>query len=378
MCSQSSSTNLHLPSLSIKGFRGIRDLAIKRLGHVTLIAGKNNSGKTSILEAVRLLMEGGSLGTIREILQLREENISLEEETEGVAFPASALFHGFPELDAISQPILASTCDDSRQLKMEVKWFLEEFDKEGIHRLVAEKGISEWMPDHIPALVVTAEEEEGKVYTVDRLYRLISDRSIRSYFASSQKPPLSRFINSSSTERTSTLGSLWDNISLTDKEPYILEALQIIDESISAVSVIGDPSLRNRPRRAIVRSKEFSRPVPLRSFGDGLNRLFGIILSLVNISGGVLLIDEFENGLHHTIQTEAWNLIFRLAKKLNIQILATTHSFDSVVTFARVAVAHEELDGLLVRIDQFGDQMRAVEYTEQDLQVAALQRIEVR
>ena len=375
MCSQSSSTNLHLPSLSIKDFRGIRNLAIKRLGHVTLITGKNNCGKTSILEAIRLLMEGGSPGTIREVLQLREENVSLDEEPEGGAFPVSALFHKFPDIDEISQPILAATCDGSRQLKMEVRWFLEEFDKEGIRRLVAEKSITERTPDHIPALVVTA-EKESNTYSVDTLYRRISSRI---YSASSQKPPLSRFINSSSAERTSRLGSLWDNISLTDREPYVLEALQIIDENISAVSVIGDPSQRNRsPRRAIVRSKEFSRPVPLRSFGDGLNRLFGIILYLVNISGGVLLIDEFENGLHHTIQTKAWNLIFRLAKKLNVQVLATTHSFDSVVTFAQVAVAHEELDGLLVRIDQIGNQMRVVEYTEQDLQVAARQRIEVR
>ncbi len=376
MHSRSPSAKLHLPSLSIKGFRGIRDLDIKRLGHVTLIAGKNNFGKTSILEAVRLLMEDGSPDIIREILQLREENISWEKEPEGSAFPVSALFYGFPEMDEISQPILASTCDGSRQVRMDVKWFLEESDEEGMRRLVAEKDVSEWDSDRIPALVVTAGEED-KVYTVDRINLLISSRRRRSYFASSQKLPSSRFINSSSAERTSGLASLWYNISLTPRESYILEALQIIDESISAFAMIGDSSDRP-PSRAMVRSDKFSQPVPLRSFGDGLNRLLGIILSLVNVSGGILLIDEFENGLHHTIQIEAWDLIFRLAKKLNVQVLATTHSFDSVIAFAQVAVAHEELDGLLVRIDQFGDQMRAVEYTEQDLQVAALQRVEVR
>lgn len=321
-------------------------------------------------------MEDGSPDIIREILQLREENISWEKEPEGSAFPVSALFYGFPEMDEISQPILASTCDGSRQVRMDVKWFLEESDEEGMRRLVAEKDVSEWDSDRIPALVVTAGEED-KVYTVDRINLLISSRRRRSYFASSQKLPSSRFINSSSAERTSGLASLWYNISLTPRESYILEALQIIDESISAFAMIGDSSDRP-PSRAMVRSDKFSQPVPLRSFGDGLNRLLGIILSLVNVSGGILLIDEFENGLHHTIQIEAWDLIFRLAKKLNVQVLATTHSFDSVIAFAQVAVAHEELDGLLVRIDQFGDQMRAVEYTEQDLQVAALQRVEVR
>ena len=372
MHSQSSSTEPNLPNLSIKGFRIIRDLTIERLGHVTLIAGKNNSGRTSILEAVRLLMEGGSPSTIREILQLREENVSLEEETEGGAFPVSTLFHGFPEIDETSQPVLISTCDESRKLKMEVKWFLADIDEDGFPKLVAEEDVSRWDSDRVPALVVTSEKEDN-VYAVDRLYRLVSGRGIYPY---SQKSPSSRFINSCSAERTSKLGSLWDKILLTDKEQHVLEALQIIDESISDVSMVGGPSQRNRHAKA--RSSKFSRPIPLRSFGDGLNRLFGIILSLVNASGGILLIDEFENGLHHTIQIEAWDLIFRLARKLNVQILATTHSFDCIVSFARVAIAYEKLDGLLVRIDQTGDRMRAVEYTEQDLQIAARQRIEVR
>ena len=48
------------------------------------------------------------------------------------------------------------------------------------------------------------------------------------------------------------------------------------------------------------RTGDIAQPVPLRSFGDGLNRLFGIILSLVNARGGFLLIDEFENGLHYS------------------------------------------------------------------------------
>ena len=45
---------LHFPDLSIRGFRGFRDLTVPQLGRVTLITGKNNTGKSSILEALRL------------------------------------------------------------------------------------------------------------------------------------------------------------------------------------------------------------------------------------------------------------------------------------------------------------------------------------
>ena len=65
---------LHLPSLSIRGFRGITDLSIPRLAPVTLITGMNNTGKTSILESVRLFTEEATPEVIRELLQFREEN----------------------------------------------------------------------------------------------------------------------------------------------------------------------------------------------------------------------------------------------------------------------------------------------------------------
>ena len=92
----------------------------------------------------------------------------------------------------------------------------------------------------------------------------------------------------------------------------------------------------------------------------------------------MLLIDEFENGMHFSVQVDAWRTIFRLAQILNVQVLATTHSFDCVAGFRQAAVEQEETDCLLVRIDRLGEKMRVVEYTEEDLQVAISQRIEVR
>ena len=374
MSSQSTSKGLHLPSLSIEGFRAIRGLSIDRLGRVTLISGKNNTGKTSILEAVRILVEGGARNTIREILQRREEHISFNEDFAFDYFLVSPLFHGFPEIDDFFHPIVISTRDGSREVQLEVKWLPAEIDRRGIRRISdTESEVVEWDSDLIPALVVTT-EETVTTYRIDSLHRHVPSRQIGQHPASSRKFPSARYVNSSSAERTSMLGSLWDSISLTESEQHVLEALQILDESIIDMSMIGERS----SRRAIVQSRKFTQPVPLRSFGDGMNRLFGIILTLVNVSGGILLIDEFENGLHHTLQVKAWDLIFRLATKLNVQILATTHSFDCVAAFAQVAVVHEEIDGLMVRIEQHENQMRVVDYTEQDLLVAALQRIEVR
>ena len=380
MSSETFETGLHLPDLSIKGFRGVADLSIPRLSRVTLIAGKNNTGKTSILEGVRLLTEGATPEVIREILQFREENaagvFNDDDGPGGESFLVSALFHGFPQLSESSEPIVISSRESYRRMQMEVGWFFEVTEEDGTTRLIPEK--TDFSDDHdsdtIPALVVDTANRR-RVYPIERIDRLTANR--RTPLRSDSTRVSSRFVSSSGTERTETLGTLWDNISLTEKEQYVVEALQIIDPEISAVSMVGERSSR-QPRTAVVRSDSLGRRVPLRSFGDGMNRLFGIILSLVNVNGGILLIDEFENGMHYGVQVNAWQMIFRLAQKLNVQILATTHSWDCITGFAEAADDLEGADRMLVRLDRVGDRLRAVEYSKENLRVAARQGIEVR
>ena len=71
-------------------------------------------------------------------------------------------------------------------------------------------------------------------------------------------------------------------------------------------------------------------------------------------------------------------MVLQTAQQHNVQVLATTHSWDCVVGFTRALTELEEVEGALIRLDRTGDQMRAVEYSRKNLQVAARQRIEVR
>lgn len=177
-------------------------------------------------------------------------------------------------------------------------------------------------------------------------------------------------------ERTATLGPLWDKIALSDLEKDVVDALRIIDPEITAVSMVGGEGPR-QTRTAIVRAAGIPRPVPLRSFGDGLNRLFGIALSLVNAKDGLLLIDEFENGMHHTVQADAWRAVFRLASRLDIQVVATSHSWDAIEAFQKVANEDPE-EGVLVRLSRRGDDIIPTVFREKELAIATRDRIEVR
>ena len=68
----------------------------------------------------------------------------------------------------------------------------------------------------------------------------------------------------------------------------------------------------------------------------------------------------------------------KIAKKNNVQVFATTHSVDCVRGFAYAARKNSDIDGYLIRLDKDEFGLHPVEYSEENLLIAAEQDIEVR
>lgn len=372
--------SLKIESITLERFRAFRELTIHGLGRVNLITGKNNTGKSSVLEGLRILANNAAPDVIYDILRYREENVEEEEEEGHPAdpdslFQVSGLFHGFPLLSEPPEPIAISTSGKSSPMSitMRLDWLSEEFDSDGQYRLVP---LGKLEPDGIAALIVETQDTK-KTYQLDRFGRYFHPihRARRARSGSSNRIRMSCvFVSPYSGESTGVLGPLWDKIALSDKEKDVVEGLRIIDPQISAVSIVGST---RRKLTAIVRTDNIERPIPLRSFGDGLNRLFGIILSLVNARGGLLLVDEIENGLHHTVQLDVWRTIFRLAQTLDIQVFATSHSWDAVEAFQKAAAEAPE-EGVLIRLARMGEDIIPTVLSENELAIATRDQIEVR
>jgi AAA15 family ATPase/GTPase len=113
--------------------------------------------------------------------------------------------------------------------------------------------------------------------------------------------------------------------------------------------------------------------------GDGLTRLFHIGLAMTNASGGILLIDEFENGLHWEVQKELWKALFQAANQFGVQVFATTHSTDCIRGF--LAAQSEVLklsENYVYRLERQGDDIYAFELPAENLGAALRQQVEVR
>ena len=179
----------------------------------------------------------------------------------------------------------------------------------------------------------------------------------------------------------SDLARFWDEVVLRDDEILAIEALNLVlDDQVEGIAVIGDPTRRDsfRGRRVVVKVKGHTSPVPLQSLGDGAVRLFGVALALANSRNGFLIIDEVENGIHHSVQEDFWRMVMQTADSKNVQVLATTHGWDCVVGFAKAALQLTQVTGIHVRIEKDADVTRARPYSEADLAAAAKYGIEVR
>ena len=261
----------------------------------------------------------------------------------------------------------------TRSVSVYVNWLSRDRDKEGNLQVYVEHSPDD--PEGSASLIVsTSSESYSEIMRLDDLAGSLPPQQ-RSSVPARQAVDCC-FVGPYSGMRTTELGKLWDDIALTDDEGVVVDALRIIDPHVSKVTMVGGDGTRGR-RTAIVRTDQVPHPVPLRSFGDGMNRLFSIVLNLVNSRDKTLLVDEFENGLHHSVQLDAWRIIFRLAHTLNIQVFATTHSWDTIETFQRAAGETPDT-GVLIRMTRRGEDIVPTVFTEDEVAIATRERIEVR
>lgn len=375
--------DLHLPNLSIAGFRGVERLSIGRLGRVTLLTGRNGVGKTTVLDAVRVHAARGRPMVLHELLERREEFVAaLDEDHDRVVVPDyTALFHGRGAAREASIRIgptnggdglviaRVSPGDLSPEQRDLFADHLTDADVQAVS--IAYRDKKRLLPS-FPAV----DDRRSANWSRRRYFRNLQ----RGWFDDSEWPVVECESLGPGLPSNNRLARFWDNVALTEEEDLSIRALQLIGDGVERVAVVGDDERRysGDGRRVVVKLKDHSRPVPLKSLGDGVTRVFAAGLALANSRDGFLVIDEAENGIHYALQPDFWSMVLRAAHQNNVQVLATTHSWDCVTGFARAAVQVSGVAGVLVRLEKDGEQVRAVEYTEDELQAAARQGIEVR
>lgn len=376
-----------LRSLSIKNFRVLKDFSADGLGAINLIVGKNNSGKSSVLEALRIYAQLAS-PSLLESLIVDHDEISAGQPNSGIndeySNPHRNFFFG-REFPTDGDSIYIGDNQGANFVEIGHSYFVEEEEQEELfetsnrkRRFVSKKFALEQDQFGQALIVKTSRRDSPKFVDITD-----APRRYRSTFTD----PLSLPVGFVPTVMTLSedLANLYDSVTLTNYESIIVDGLKIIEDNIKGLAFVkrGDVYRRNRPNRTpIVKLNGIDQPIPLKSMGDGMMRVLQLLLMLIPARGGLYLADEFENGLHYSVQEQVWDLIFELATTYNTQVFAVTHSWDCIEAFAKVATRRSESASLMrvgrsVRTSDHGKVMSTM-FTKHSLSEITQLDVEVR
>jgi AAA15 family ATPase/GTPase len=345
------------------------------INNVNLIAGQNNVGKTALLEAI-FLHEGSSNPQLSmRINNFRGLESIVVEFGYGSQKPFDSIFY---DLDNTQEIEIASRNERNKEklLKIRLSGRKQKFNKRKGKMRASSKRIedsSSWdisETNYIPALDF---EETLNGHKTQYQMRFTPEGIEINRPPQAEYPtffiPSRRF--TSLKEDAKLFGKIdQTNYSHIEK---ILDILKLVDSRLKRISVVpvGDDV-------TIHGDIGLNRSIPLPLMGEGLNRLNSILLRIANAENGVVLIDEIETGFHFSILEDIWRVIQEAVNTFNVQIFATTHSFECIKAAHTVFSKCDDYKFSLHRLYRIDETVQVKTLSNLQLETAISANLEVR
>lgn len=342
-------------------------MQIDNLKRVNLLVGKNNCGKTSVLEALFLLTNPVNIQLLAKINAFRELVPSKTEESYWRSF--------FYNLDILNMPSLkAKTTQESRELQI---------SPEVSDALVIEVSGHGKLSSPTSLLSGPTGSDSKASTILGLIYSIaIQNPERTTSFESSLRIDgvTGEFLASVNRYTERLRGTFQSPCLRRDGDIARFNALQINKAESNLVKVLRriEPSLID----IVIGNDGFlcdiglQQRLPMSLMGDGIRHVMSKILAISEASGGIAYIDEIENGLSKATQRILWEALIEAAIVFDVQLFATTHSLECADAFA--GVFHGRDDASLCRIEKRGEEHFAVMYNIEELETTLENRWEFR
>ncbi len=357
-------------SFEVRNFRCFRELKITDIERVNLIAGANNIGKTTLLEALFLHCGAYNPGlTLR--LDAWRGIPSMKVEFGGWAgTPWDSLFN---DLDATKTVELIGENEASarRAVRLRVIRQHEELAKIGqFARHDSEKPES-GLPSSESGRVLELEYEEGK--NRGKHFLILDAKGVRTLPIAPEPPFPAYFCGDHVPSTAKEDANLFGSMQIRGEKTVLLEALKTIEPRLRELDmvVLGDLPILHGDIGA-------GRLLPLPLMGGGMGRLAKLVLRMGAQRKGIVLADEIENGLHHSVLPKVWRAVGTIARQSQTQIFATTHSLECVMAAHQAFSDSGPYDFRLHRLEHVADTISVKTYDQETLAAAIEIGFEVR
>ncbi len=348
----------------VQNFRCFSSLRLQPLARVNLIAGKNNTGKTALLEAIHLHSYPQDCELPFRISSLRGEDDGqrINEAMASWLFydrrPAYGIgFTSANDQGAIrTQQIALGDGAAIRQRfpatgKFVQGSFLEE----------------EWKTDRT-RIVLQSEERSQEHWAVG----VLVEKGLASISNRAAWNGPSAFLSSWRHFPEEEVRA-FSELEVANRQDELLPSLQLLEPRLKRLSLI---LLADRP--VLHADIGLSQLVPMTLMGEGIRRLLSILSAILCTGSGKVLIDEIENGLHHSLMKEVWQAIANAARQANVQVFATTHSYECIQAAHEAFAQSDPYDLRLHRLARVNEEVRVGTYDKETLGTAMEQFMEVR
>lgn len=306
--------------IKIQNFRCFKELEVNGFKRVNLIGGKNNAGKTSLLEALLIYFypNPNSFKQLLKIRKLSSKSITIKKE------PKDAWNNFFYRQDIKDSISIHGCFENIGEQMVNISVFPCYKDMNGMSFDPISKAMSNISLNYFSS-TLKIKQELNQEEPIERLLDATHE-GLNSDFPDGDTISL---VSSSFLISSVKIAQQYDKIDYEGKGGEdILNILKILDPSITGLRTYSftEPTL-------YIQTKTQPRGLPISLFGDAVYRVTAIILEILNSKNKVLFIDEIENGIHYTSQKKLWEGLFRLAEELDTLIFATTHSLEMIKAF---------------------------------------------
>jgi AAA15 family ATPase/GTPase len=356
----------------IKNFKCFEDFEIMKLDRVNLISGMNNVGKTSLLEAFFLHMGRHNPQLTLKINALRGiEQFKLDsEEMWGWLFSGRNMDNSI-RLTGISEDKQSRSFTIKLVAPKESKTIKPNGSKANVEGQAGTAGTAGTDVDAEAQkeLFFEFDDMDGKKLSA-RFY--ITPEGVKLSKTYPMILPSGIFF-SASTRTVREDPERFSAIERVGKQEEIIEYIRIIEPRLKRLAILitgGVPFINA--------DIDIGELIPIPHLGAGVVRLLSLILGIKSFQSGVVLIDEIENGLHHSVMKKVWEVIAKVARKENVQIIATTHSWECIQAAHNAFMEMGKYDFRMHRLEMIKGQIKAISYDKGTLDTALKAEIEVR
>lgn len=348
-----------LTAVEVENFRGIERLSVSGLGRVNLIIGKNDSGKTALMESMWVAQFPEEAGAVLTYLPTRIPDVEINDfdRTWRPFFRSEDAERGF---------LIKATHEHEDPVRIIMR-------SPGKRMLTGGPSLNPHAP--LRASSWTLEYEVERRGHSERFQ--ISRRPDGELSLPPELIPYGSAFWASSGGPYQVAGEIASLSQLKEQgnDGLVVSLLRKLDERIEGLEIL---SPGGTEASIFVRLAHEPKLLPFRLMGDGVQRCLDIALALVSNPVIHLSIDELENGLHHSVLEPVWRWLAQSSLERNIQLFATTHSEECVQAACRAFSALND-DGLrVIRLDRQEHQTVATVYDRNLVEAAGRMGVEIR